>query len=74
MLLEVNLTDTLLVGLLVRTMLNVAVPPASVVERPAYGVTVISATSSSSLVAGTATIARLLYFVSTVEFAFRLML
>ncbi len=46
-------TVTFAVGWLVSTMVNVAVPPASVVVRPEVGFTVIPATSSSVLVAET---------------------
>src|SRR5580765_2671039 len=46
-------TTTFATGWLVRTTLNAAVPPASVVVRPAVGVTLMPATSLSGL--GTAT-------------------
>src|SRR2546429_4741933 len=44
---------TLAVGWLVRTTVNVAAPPASVVTRPDEGLTVIPAVSLSVLLTGT---------------------
>src|ERR1043166_9932 len=46
--------ETLAVGWLVSTTVNDAVPPASVVTRPATGVTVMPATSLSGVVTATA--------------------
>ena len=46
-------TATLLVGWLVSTTVNAAVPPASVVTRPEVGVTVMPAASLSLLVTDT---------------------
>src|SRR5258706_11622744 len=50
----VNPTVTFAVGWLVRTTVNVAVPPASVVVSPAIGFTVIPATSLSEIGTDTA--------------------
>ncbi len=52
-LLEETATVTLSVGWLSSTMVNSAVPPASVVTRPAVGATLIPAVSSSMFVTAT---------------------
>ena len=49
-LLELKPIITSAVGWLVRTIVNVAVPPASVVVKPDVGFTVIPAVSSSSFI------------------------
>ena len=54
LLLDTGIT-TSAVGLLPSTIVNVVVPPASVVTRPASGATVMPTTSSSELVADTST-------------------
>src|SRR3954470_15536163 len=46
-------TTTLLLGWLSRTIVNVAVPPASVVDKPDVGLTVMPAVSLSMLVTDT---------------------
>src|SRR5437773_503431 len=58
--LDDNPIETFAVGWVFRTTVNVAVPPASVVVRPAVGFTVIPATSLSLFVTDTSDAFRLL--------------
>ena len=51
--LELSPIVTFAVGCAVRTMVNVAVPPASVVVRPKVGLTVMPAVSLSMLITDT---------------------
>src|SRR5947207_1134098 len=60
LLLEIGIV-TSAVGWLVSTIVNVAVPPASVVTGPAVGATVVLAVSSTRFVAATSLPATLLY-------------
>ena len=59
-LLELSAIVTFAVGCEFNTTVNVAVPPASVVVRPAVGVTVIPATSLSVFVTRTSAASRVL--------------
>ena len=59
--LEVRPIVTFAVGWAVSTMVNVAVPPASVVTRPLVGVTVTLAVSLSVVLTETSATARPLY-------------